>query len=468
VNLSHAQMTAALAPKRPTTWATRFGTDTFWSTSGNVVMQGLSFCSTMIIARLLTKEEFGQYAVFLSSVALLGVFAGAGLGVAITTRTAELRDRAPQELGVILSAAYRSGGIVIIGLNGVVILAWAAVGNRVIQLKLDPLYVALVILTLSLNTMAMLQAAELNGYQGFRSLAIAQCIRGLALVPFCTIGALLFRLPGVIAAAAVVTGILMLMQAASLRTERTKRRIVVQGSPAWRELRGVLSDSIPAFLTNVANVAGPWLANVAVATYPAAGLAAVAEFGAASQVRNIVLFMPNIVGQVLMPTVANIKGAHDSKGWRLVWLSVAANTGAAIILAAAILIGRREISLLFGPAYAQAAPTVALVAVGGVIYVAQSTMCWALIGYGHIRRVCAASIIGAVTLVGTAVVLSRLYPTIGSQSLGWAFLAANAVQASVVSGLVVYSRSLRVAGSPKSSELYTCTGQRAEYLERAS
>lgn len=428
VNLSRVRIAAPLLAMRPAGWVSRFGTDTFWSTLGNVVTQGLSFCSTMIIARLLSKAEFGEYAVFLSSVALLGVFAGVGLGIAITTRTAELRDRDPHELGTILSAAYWSGGIVILCLNAIVIIAWAAFGDRVVQLRRDPLYVVLVILTLSLNTVAMLEAAELNGYQSFRSLAAAQSIRGIALVPFCTVGALFFRLPGVITAAAMVTGITTLVQAYSVKEERKKRGIVAERRPRWPDLRDVLSESIPAFFTNIANAAGPWVANIAVAIYPAAGLAAVAEFGAASQVRNIILFMPNIIGQVLMPTIANIRGAQDGKEWRLVRLSVAANTGAAAILAAAILIGRREIALLFGTAYAQAAATVALVAVAGVIHVAQGTMGWALIGYGHIRRLCVSNTIGALAFIGTAVVLSRLYPSIGGRSLGWAYVAASVVQ----------------------------------------
>ena len=424
---------AILALVHPATALSRFGNDTLWSLAGNVVMQSLSFCTTLMIARLLTKHEFGQYAVFLSSVALLGTLAGLGLGVAITTTAASLRKAAPRELAQKLAAAYWIGAIVTVGLSAVVLIAWAVIGDDLVQMKFTPLYVALVVATLAVNTASMLQGAELSGYQSFRSLAFAQGMRGVALLPLCIAAAILFRLPGVILAAAAATGAGVLVQAIMLSGERKRRAIVVPVHPRRRDMAAMLSCSAPAFFLNVFNVAGNWGGNVFVALSGAAGLAAVAEYGAAGQVHNILLFLPNIVGQVLMPTIANIKTTQRLEGRRLVYVGVAAGTGVALILAGVITVFRNEVALLFGPAYARSSGTVALIAAGGVLYVAQSIMSYALIGYGYIRWVCVSSALAAVTFISLAASLITLYPALGSRALGWAYISACTVQILLVS-----------------------------------
>lgn len=411
----------------PVNAAARFGNDTFWSTAGNTVTQGLSFCSTLIIVRVLTKAEFGQYAVFLSSIALLGTLAGLGLGIAISTTTAELRDSAPAELGRKLGAAYRIGGAVTICLSALIVLAWATLGDGILQLRLEPLYLALVIATLGVNVASMLQASELVGYQNFRSQALAQCIRGISLLPLSAAGAVLFRLPGVISALVAATTMTVLVQASALARER-KQRGIVTSRPSQGQLAAVLSCSASALVADVSQAAGYWVGNVTVASQSAIGLAAVAEFGAASQLRNIIMFFPNIIGQVLIPSLANMKATRAADSGRLVRLSLALNAALALLLAATIIGFRRHVALLFGSAYGHASATVALIGAGGVIYVVQSTISSALIGYGHIRWVALANILAAVAFISGAGALIRVMPELGSQCLGWAYILSSTVQ----------------------------------------
>jgi O-antigen/teichoic acid export membrane protein len=422
-----------LALVHPATALSRFRNDTLWSLAGNVVMQSLSFCATLMIARLLTKQEFGQYAVFLSSVALLGTLAGLGLGVAITTTAASLRKAAPRELAHKLAAAYWIGAIVTVGLSAVVIFAWALTGDGLLQTKFTPLFAALAVATLAVNTASMLQGAELSGYQSFRALAFAQGMRGMALLPLCVAAAVVFGLPGVITAAAAATGAGVLVQALMLSSERRRRAIVVPLRPKRSDMAAMLSCSAPAFFLNVFNVAGNWGGNVVVALSGAAGLAAVAEYGAAGQVHNILLFLPNIVGQVLMPTIANIKTTQRREGRRLVYFGVAAGTGVALLLASVITVFRQEVALLCGPAYARSSGTVALIAAGGVLYVAQSIMSYALIGYGYIRWVCLASAVAAATFITLAASLIAVNPGLGSRALGCAYISACTIQILLVS-----------------------------------
>jgi O-antigen/teichoic acid export membrane protein len=409
----------------------RFGSDTLWSTAGNVAMQGLSFCTTLLVARLLTKDEFGQYALFLTSVALLGTLADMGLGYSLSATAAELRDSAPERLGRRVGAAYWIG----CGVAAVLCVALAALSWRQwgwLPRGAGPLYLGLAGSTLLVNTVSALQTAELSGYQGFRALAAAQVLRGVVLLPLCVTAALLLRLPGVIAASAAAMAVSVVLQRVALGRERRRRSIRIQGGVELRELRMALRCSWPVFLMNLSNAAGIWGSNVGVAFSNPAGVAAVAEFGAAAQVRNMILFLPNIVGQVLMPTLASLKGGRAAEGWKLARLGVAAAAGMAVVFAAGVILLRVEMAALFGRQYREASATVALIAVGGVIYVLQSTFCYALIGYGHIRAASVSSAVAAAAMILLSGALIRWMPALGSRALAWAYVGASAVQLTVV------------------------------------
>lgn len=425
----------------------RFGSDAMWSTAGNVSMQGLSFCTTLLVARLLTKDEFGQYALFLTSVALMGTLADMGLGFSISATTAELRDSAPERLGRRIGAAYWIG----CGLAALICAVLAVLSGQewsVMPRGGGALYLGLAGVTLCINTVSGLQTAELSGYQGFRALAAAQMLRGLALLPLCVAAAVVLRLPGVIAASAAAMALSVVMQRVALGRERRRRSIRIRGGAEWRELRNTLSSSWPVFVMNLSNAAGIWGSNVSVAFSNPAGVAAVAEFGAAAQVRNMILFLPNIVGQVLMPTVASLKGGHAREGVRLARLGVAATAGMAFVFASGAIVLRSDIAGLFGSQYRQASATVALIAAGGVIYVLQSTLCYALIGYGHIRAVSFSSVVAALAMIVLSAALILWNPALGSRALAWGYIGASAIQLSIVARAA--RRAIRRGGEQSS------------------
>ena len=411
----------------PASAAAIFGRDTFWSTVGNVAGQGLSLCATVIAARLLPRQAFGEYVIFLSSVALLGTLAGLGLGIAISTMTAELRDVNQPALGRRLAAAYWNGAAVVALLGVLVVAGWALIGDVVMRLRLDAMYIALVVGTLGVNAALALQSAELAGYQKFRALAAAQCVRGLTLAPLSAAGAVRFGLPGVILAAIGGGLFSAIVQAVAIHKERKTRGIVLL-RPRRSDAIAVFSCSGPAFLATVAQAAGFWGGNVAVASLAPGGAAIVAEYGAATQINTMILFFPNIVGQVLIPTVANRKGPQPRESRRLVRFSLGLNTGAALLLAAVLVFLRRPLALLFGPQYAEASGVMPLIAVGAVLYVAQSTISSALIGYGHTLSVTIANSLAALAFVATAGLLTVGAPQLGSRCLGWAYILSSAVQ----------------------------------------
>ena len=59
--------------------------------------------ASMVVARILGKNEFGELGMIQSTVGMLGVFAGFGLGLTATKHVAELKHSNPERTGRILS-----------------------------------------------------------------------------------------------------------------------------------------------------------------------------------------------------------------------------------------------------------------------------------------------------------------------------------------------------------------------------
>ena len=74
-----------------------------WSVAGAVVSNGITLVMMMLLARLLGKETYGQFVVVQSTLSMVGVFAGFGIGTVAIRYTAELRAREPERLGRILT-----------------------------------------------------------------------------------------------------------------------------------------------------------------------------------------------------------------------------------------------------------------------------------------------------------------------------------------------------------------------------
>src|SRR6266480_5058102 len=81
----------------------RFARGAVWSLIGAVISQGSNLAASVITARLLGREQFGQYGMVQSTVGMFGVFAGMGLGLTATKYVAELRVINPERAGRIIA-----------------------------------------------------------------------------------------------------------------------------------------------------------------------------------------------------------------------------------------------------------------------------------------------------------------------------------------------------------------------------
>jgi O-antigen/teichoic acid export membrane protein len=86
-----------------------------WNIAGSIVGQSASFTASVVAARSLGKETFGQFALVQTTVAAFSTLASLGLGTTAMKFVSEYRTRDPRKAGLIM------------GLSSMMVLVAAAI-----------------------------------------------------------------------------------------------------------------------------------------------------------------------------------------------------------------------------------------------------------------------------------------------------------------------------------------------------
>ena len=106
----------------------RLAHGTFWSMMGAGVSQSLMLLTSIISARILGKQQFGEFGIINTTIGMFGVFAGFALGMTATKYVAEFRRKDPVKAGriVALSSLVAMGTGAAVALVLLVIAPWLA------------------------------------------------------------------------------------------------------------------------------------------------------------------------------------------------------------------------------------------------------------------------------------------------------------------------------------------------------
>lgn len=421
-----------------------------WSIAGNLVTQGASIAATLAIARMTSKLHFGLYATILSTVIVVATFSGLGLGVTLTRNVAALRYEAPQLLARYIRTAYRLAFLGAV-CGALIITAAISLWSGSLNLIDGPILASSAVQVMAL-CLFTLQMAELAGYAAFRQQAFALILRGAILLPMAMLGTHLGGIAGALSAGNLAIIGAIAMQAHALRRLRPARS---RGPyPSIDVSRGLLGESLPILVGQLANAGSIWLATILVAAIGAAGLSAVAEFSAAAQIRNVMLFLPVIVGQVALPLMADRRAtAGDSRA--LIRFTIATNVGIAALFGLASVVGRQYITSAFGTDYSEMTSVVPVVCLAGVCHVAAGTLGYLVAGKGLVSLPAKATAVGGSVAVLAAWLLGRYNPSLGGNILGYSYLFGS------VTTLAAY-----ILGLSRHSTLSSLCGRTGMSVER--
>ena len=400
-----------------------------WTLAGAMMARGLGLIASVVAARMLGREGFGELGVIQSTVAMFGAFAGFGLGLTATKHIAECRNADPTRAGRIMALsgviAAISGAVMALGL----LLTAGPVAEHALA---APHLKGLLQVSAGLIFLGALNGAQLgalSGLEAFKTIARVNLWSGLVSFPIMIAGVWWGGLNGAVWGLVASLGVSWLFNHLALRTEARRAGVPLSFSlriDEWKREVGVLWQfSLPAMLCGFMVLPVHWICTALLAHQPG-GYAEMGVFNAANQWRIAILFVPQAMAGIVLPALAGLHGERDHARYlKVFWSNVALIGGVALALALGVALSSGIIIRNYGAGFAHGQGTLVLLALSAVVLSVNQMLGVDLISRGKMWRVLGCNMAWAVTLLGLA---WWLVPVHGAFGLAVALLVSYPVQ----------------------------------------
>ena len=345
---------------------TRMVQGAFWSFGGAVLSRGLMLIALILVARMLGREIYGEFGMIRTTVNMFLVFAGFGLGMTATKHVAECRVSDPERAGRIMAIsgifAVGTGTLVAVGLY--VFAPWVATHTINAPHLVGELRIGAFILLL--NAVNGAQTGALAGFEAFRSIAKVNLWTGLASFPLLIGGAYWWGVRGAIWALAANMLINWLFNHVALRREAAIFGVPFSSVGCFAEWPILWRFSLPAALGGVMVSPVVWASNAIMVNQPG-GYGQMGLFDAANQWLMAILFVPGVVGQIVLPMLANLSAPDDKVRYRKVLkYNALINGGVAFAVALPVALLALPIMRSYGVDFEEGALALVLLSVSSI------------------------------------------------------------------------------------------------------
>ncbi|MGN6768207.1 MAG: oligosaccharide flippase family protein [Rhizobiaceae bacterium] len=303
----------------------RFGSGLIWSMVGTVAVRLTPLVTTVLISRGFGIEVVGQFAVAYGTLVSAGMLAATGVSLMAIRNIAAEADQAPEFAGRIAGLALMLAtgcGLLLSALF--YFLADVIAGKLLRQPEMAP-YLALIAPIILLNAMGQVQISILSGLQEFRSIARLNIIYGVVLMLSVPAGLYLGGLTGCFLAMAGSAVCLCAIAYPAMRSALAERGIAITFAGALSEWPLITNFAVPALLASIVFEPVNWICTAIIVSTPG-GLKEVGVYYIAMQVETLLLFVPQIVVQVVIPMLSKGFGARDrSRVMSVIAMSVSTN-----------------------------------------------------------------------------------------------------------------------------------------------
>jgi O-antigen/teichoic acid export membrane protein len=367
----------------------RLARGAFWSLAGVVISRAFALIASIICARKLGKETFGELGIIQSTIAMFTVIAGAGLGLTATKYIAELRQKDPVKAGEILALSETLALIsgVLIGVFILIAAPWLAAKTLRNANLTDLLRICALMLFLSAFNGA--QTGALMGFEAFKDIAKINAWTGMAGAILAVTGVVFWGIKGVAWSMVIVLSLNCWLCQRMIKNQMRLCAIPRAPRLLFRQWRILLTFSLPAAASGLLVTPVTWVCNTLLVNQPN-GYAEMGVFNAANQWRNLILFIPSILGQIVLPILANLEGkGNRSSQWKILYANIAVTAAICLSAAAGISLLAPFIMHTYGSGYTTgnlslillsfSAVLTAIAAVIGQVIASSGKMWWGML-----------------------------------------------------------------------------------------
>lgn len=322
----------------------------FWSFVGSASGRFLVLLSGIIVARILTQQEYGQLGMVRSTIHMFVVMGNAGLGLTaakyISEYRAKQKERIPSVYLLTNGFAFITGMIV----TALVLVLAPFLSNNILHAPEVMLPLRIGALWLFVTVINAAQGGTLTGFEDFRSSAINQFIGCFAESILMILGAKYGGVFGALLGYGIGYIVLYFLNNIAIRKNFRRDGIVLtKNSFNKKDLKLLFTFSLPAALSSL--LVTPTLWAVRAILVRSTNFDELAIYEAAEQWRVIILFIPMSISQVVLPILSSTLNDEGDKYWRVLKVNLLLNFSVAACIALIVCLGSPIIMSFYGKDY---------------------------------------------------------------------------------------------------------------------
>jgi O-antigen/teichoic acid export membrane protein len=339
----------------PSVWL-RLRRGLVWNLVAAAAGQGSTFIINLLVANLVGRTIFGEFAMIMSTVLTVSGLMQLALGYTATRYVSEYRAASPERAGRVLGLCW--GLSLVTGLVGSAALLACSPWLAGTVLSAPQLSGALALAAgiVLFAVMMGFQMGALAGLEAYRALAAGGIAGSAARIVAAAVGTWLWGLPGALAGLITGAALQWAVLAHLVIAQARRRGIPVRWRGALRERGIIFRFSLPATLNGLSYAPAVLAANALLVAQPG-GYGQMGLFGAAMAFRAMVLFLPGNARRVVMSIMNHQQGLGDRRGyWGMFWTSMAFSVAVAVVGAGAVALAGPLLLRAFGKDFTAGQP----------------------------------------------------------------------------------------------------------------
>lgn len=348
--------------------ARRLAAGAIWALVGSAISRLAALAASVLVARILTKQNYGAFGTIQGTIGFFGAIAGFGFAFTTTKYVAEYKRSDQERAGRVVALSSIVGTGIAVAVSTLFYILAAPIAIHV----LDSAALAPELRTgtwlLLIGALAGLQSGILSGLEDFRGLAAATLWSGLAAAPIQLLGAWLNGLHGAVWSLVLAALVNIVVTQIYLRAAMVKNNIRFRADGCLQELKSIVEIGSSVVLTSLVIVAGNWL-GTAIVVNQKAGYNDMAIIGAANNWFGVVVFLASTTQQGIFPALAESLGRRDWRtALRIMKLALLAALAVATPLAVIGILASPKIMALYGRSFVAGWPVLAITVATAWIY----------------------------------------------------------------------------------------------------
>ena len=385
-----------------------------WLLIGNSIGRLAMFLANIFAARLLTQDQFGQFAMIRNTISSVEGLISGTLGSTVIKKVAETSHNEKENLPYLLSTIFLVNIIIAIVVSlGIFLFAESIVEKFFLNNTnlITALYIGVVILITT--TFATLMQNILIGFEEFKKLATLSIITSSISIPIIFISIYFFGLYGGLFGVSFYFGFDFIVKYFYYKKLHHKTKFEMEKFKS--ESKKILLFSTPLLLAVIINSFTFWYARVLVVN-ETNSFNEIAIFDAAFQWLTIIMIITGATTSVALSMMS--KKSNNQKSNNVFKINLLVNLGISIIIASIFIIFAKQIMNLYGEAYIIGYPTLIILSITSIFFTLATLYNRYMVSIDKTWLLFFAAIIGAISLF----INLYIQKSINSEILAYSFL----------------------------------------------